>query len=185
MEQMCLLRSRHDHVADPGDAPGHDVLVDAVLDDLVAVVAVQRAQKYSISAFQSCRNEQPLMRVSFLLGQVHPVVSVEFIDVQFSYDPEMLVQAVLGDQSLHALQFVVDDCRRDRRIVGKIPLMRAHCPQDNHNHLCRGYHKHDRYVGKKTDQQPHDDVHNAVRDHSAQYLCIHNFRNRTDMDRVP
>jgi hypothetical protein len=42
---MCFLGARHDHVSDPGNAPGHNVFVNAVLDDLVSVVAVQTAQK--------------------------------------------------------------------------------------------------------------------------------------------
>ena len=156
--------------------------MNAILDELVSVMAVKTAQEAGLASLEGFFNIF-LLSVSPLLNRLRiPVVSLKVVDVHFFDDFELLVHAVVGHQAFQSLELVINNGRRDRRVVLVVPLMRELRPQGNHENLAGQHEQQDRNVGQIADEHPHDDVHDAVRDHRAQRLRVNNVSHRSNMN---
>ena len=159
--------------------------MNAVLNELIAVMAVKAAQETSLASLEDFIDIFLLSAGSLLGGKRIPVVALKVVDVQFFDNFELLVHAVVGHQALQSLELVINNGRRDRRVVLVVPLVRELRPHRNHQHLPGQHQKHNRNVGQIADEQPQDDIHHSICDHRAKGLRVDYVGNCADMDLIP
>ena len=154
MEEVHAFCAAHQDVADPRNDEGRDIICHAVLDDDVAVVAVDAGEEDNFHAVQD--------------GQVlHALLCAAVAD-----DAEFLGKAVQVDEVRHAPSHIPDDIGLLRLKMLKIPVMRAFAPEDRDRDLHCQDQEIRRDRGQMLLQEPVDDEEDHVRFQKGQDLAV-------------
>ena len=156
---MHRIRAGHNGVANAGDDEGSDIVFHAVLQNYIAVMAMNTAHKYRADAVQHSK-----VRNAFICrGGKHNLV--------------LSVQSIFANQFFHALAGVVNHSRCLRRKNLEIRMVRVIRPDGCHNHLPDQRRNARQNVGQVLTQQPNHDVHNEIADRYCQELCVDDLGN--------
>lgn len=159
MHQMHFLCAAHDGISDPRDDVAIDTVKHAVLQNLVAFMAVNTAEKDKIGLCQ--------MAIHVVRGQA---VNIHRIENVISH-----IQAMLTDQLFKSLEFVVNDDRLFLRKVFAVPPMSARRPGSDHSEVHCKAEQHRKDGRQLAQQQGENDIHQRIRNHRRQALRIDEF----------
>ena len=159
VEHMHRIRAGHNGVANAGDNEGSDIVFHAVLQNLIAVMAVNAAHKHRADAVQ------------------HGKVRNTFICRGGKHNLVLIVQPIFANQFFHALAGVVNHSCCLRRENLEICMVRVIRPDKCQNHLPDQRRNARQNVGQVLAQQPDHDVHNEIADRYCQELRIDDLGN--------
>ena len=157
MKHVHVVRTGHDRVANAGNHKHRDVVFDAILQNNVAVMAVDAADKHRVDAVQ----HRQIFNTLCCRGR--------------RYDLVLAIQAILADQLFQTLARVIDYSSSLRREGLKVRVVCAASPDCRQNQLSNQCCHTRQDVGQMLAQQPDNDVHNKVADCRRQKLRIDDF----------
>ena len=159
VEHVHRIRAGHNGVANAGDNEGSDIVFHAVLQNHIAVMAMNAAHKHRADAVQ------------------HGKVRNAFICRCGKHNLVLIVQPILANQFFHTLADVVNHSRCLRRKNLEIRVVRVICPDGCQNHLPDQRRNARQNVGQMLAQQPNHNVHNEIADRHCQELRIDDLGN--------
>ncbi len=183
MEQMHLLRTGHDHIADSRNRIHGNLMGNAVFDNLVALMAVQTAQEDVLRVIDHIADTgvlEGIPRLSVLT--VRTFLREYLVNIDLTDCIEMRSHAVVMNQLVHVLHLIVDNYGRLGRIMVEIPLVAGIGPDDDDADLSAEHQQKHRYIRHAETQQPHHDIDKEIRDDRRQRLRINDIRDGTDLN---
>lgn len=161
---MDFFGAVHDHIPDPGDHIGPDLMGHTVFGDPIPVMAVKAAAEHHFGLSDS-------------LGNVFHA----FVHGDHGLDIEVEIHAVLLHQLVHVLALAQDHHGLFGRKHPEIPLVGCHGPQGDQEELeQKGGQKGEEADIVPIDQQG-DEVQDAVADKGGQGLAVDQFVDAADV----
>ena len=168
MEEMHAVGAAHEHVADPRYDQGDDVVLDAVFDDDVAVMAVHTGKENDLRVIQNGEAGDAVLRK------------------HGADDIVLFAQPVFFDKIFDILAHVADNDGALGAEGAKIPGVGKIAPQEREQQLGAQNDKERPDQGQEVLQKPADDVEDKVRDRRGQHLAVDHFRHAVvrDQERI-
>lgn len=163
VEQVDFFGAVHDHIPDPGDHIGPNLMGHTVFGDQIPVMAVKAAAEHHFGLSDS-------------LGKVFHA----FVHGDHGLDIEVEIHAVLLHQLVHVLALAHDHHGLFGRKHPEIPLVDCHGPQGDQEELeQKGGQKGEEADIVPIDQEG-DEVQDAVADQRCQSLAVHQLIDPAD-----
>ena len=163
VEQVDFFGAVHDHIPDPGNHIGPDLMGHTVFGDQIPVMAVKAAAEHHFIPLQGG-------------GQV----GHGFVHGDHGLDVEMEIHAILLHQFVHVLALAQDHHGLFGRELPEVPLVGRHGPQGDQKELEQeGGHKGEEADVVPVDQDG-DEIQNTVADQGGQGLAVHQLVNAAD-----
>ena len=164
MKQVDFFGAVHDHIPDPGDYIGPDLMGYTVFGDPIPVMAVKAAAEHHFGPLEGG-------------GQI----GHGFVHGDHGLDIEVEIHAVLLHQFVHVLALAQDDHGLLGREHVEVPLVGGHGPEyDEHKLQQERGHEGERADVHPVHQQG-DQEHEDVADEGSQGLAVDQFVDTADV----